>query len=384
MRLLSFLIYALSILSLCSGCSEKTSIIWAEGAVDPETGYAVHTMTVRNVPEGTDWAVWMTSNYIRSGFVEGTQGEIGLYEGCLYRMTPFEHEGKDLVVKYADIPLQRHCWAPEGFVLEQGGKTVGLDVTYEFLPSERIQDFPYNHVETQPWDMIPSLKSVTPAEGTTLVGEMPEVTMVQSDKAGWQELVMDLEDHVYERLKKNLFGINFWYTGGENAEFPYRYANDGVPVIVSNMTNTYMDFAYNPDKTERGLSWGGFVDERRSYSLLPFDIYRSVRWDDKGRMREIASLPEGRTPLHAKENIIGVSAQLWTETIRCFDHVTYYVFPKVCGLFERGWNASPAWEGTAQADDPVFMYGLDKYYSTVVSNEMPYYESMGIAYRKRR
>ena len=64
-------------------------------------------------------------------------------------------------------------------------------------------------------------------------------------------------------------------------------------------------------------------------------------------MREIASLPEGRTPLHAKENIIGVSAQLWTETIRCFDHVTYSVFPKVCGVFERGWNASPAWEGTA-------------------------------------
>ncbi len=80
----------------------------------------------------------MTSNYIRSGFVEGTQGEIGLYEGCLYKMTPFEHEGKDLVVKYADIPLQRHCWAPEGFVLEQGEKTVGLDKYYSTVVSNEM------------------------------------------------------------------------------------------------------------------------------------------------------------------------------------------------------------------------------------------------------
>ena len=150
------------------------------------------------------------------------------------------------------------------------------------------------------------------------------------------------------------------------------------------MTNTYVDFAYTPDKTERGLSWGGFVDERRSYSLLPFDIYRSVRWDDYGNIRDIAGLPEGKTVLKVRENIIGVQAQLWTETVRNFDHVTSYVFPKVCGVFERAWNASPSWEGTTVADDPAFMEGLDRYYSTVVSHEMPYYESEGIAYRQRR
>ena len=84
-----------------------------------------------------------------------------------------------------------------------------------------------------------------------------------------------------------------------------------------------------------------------------------------------------------KENIVGVQAQLWTETVRCFDHVTYYVFPKVCGVFERAWNASPSWEGTKEADNPIFINDLDKYYSTVVSHEMPYYEDMDIVYRKR-
>ena len=672
-----------------ASCAENVRVVWTEGETDPATGKAVHTLTVVNAPEGTDWNLWLTSNHISSGEVDGTEGVIAPHHGCLYKMTPYEHSGKDLTVLYTDSPLQRHCWAPEGFVLEHKGKVKKLEAEYVFLPSERIPDFPYNQVETKVWDMIPSLKKVVPAEGVTVVETMPEVIFVESCKpgwyritldgtcrveaadedgafyakvtldnlkrnaggnelpdmviedwpdldyrgfmldisrnfttkdnilkfiellshykvsvfhlhfgddegwrleiskfpeltsygayhafpeknaegeyietkglmpsynggadlkdmsssanghltkedyieiiryawerrievipefdtpghsraaikamemyaartgdtsyllsepedkskyvsvqyykdnainvalpstyrflevvfdeliayhkeagvplpaihvggdevpggawvdspacqkvmkerdwdniellksyyvenvldiaeargvkiSGWQELVMDLEDHVYQRMKKNLYSINFWHTGEGQEEFPYKYANDGVPAVLSNMTNTYVDFAYTPDKLERGLSWGGFVDERRSFSLLPYDIYRSVRWDDRGRMRDISSLPEGKVELKAKENIVGVQAQLWTETVRSFDHVTYYVFPKVCGVFERAWNASPVWEGTVKADDPAFMSSLDTYYSTVVSHEMPYYESMQINYRSRK
>lgn len=679
----------LSGLFVLAGCAKDVRIVWTEGETDPATGKAVHTLTVVNAPEGTDWKIWLSSNHISAGTVEGTEGDIVLHHGCWYVMTPYEHDGKDLTVRYTDSPLQRHSWAPEGFSLEHDGKVIELDAEYVFLPSERIPDFPYNQVETNIWDMIPSLKKVEPSEGVTVVNAMPQVTYVSSERpgwyritidgeckveaadedgafyaevtldnlrrnaggnelpnmviedwpdlayrglmldisrnfttkdnilklidllahykvsifhlhfgddegwrleidkfpdlttygahhafperhergeyveteylmpsyngrvnpydmtstangyltkedyieilkyawkrriqvipefdtpghsraaiksmeayarrtgdssyllsepedesvylsiqyyrdnalnvalpstyrfievvfdeliayhkeagvplpaihvggdevphgawigspscqkimkergwdnielmksyyienvldiaeargvklAGWQELVMDLEDHVYERLKKNLYSINFWHTGSGQEEYPYKYANDGVPAILSNMTNTYVDFAYTPDKTERGLSWGGFVDERRSFSLLPYDVYRSVRWDDRGQMRDIADLPEGKTPLKAKENIVGVQAQLWTETIRNFDHVTSYIFPKVCGVFERAWNASPSWEGTTKADDPAFLSDLDRYYSTVVSHEMPYYDEMQIAYRKRK
>lgn len=663
--------------------------MWTEGGSDPQTGKTVHTMEILNAPAGTDWAIWLSSNHINVGEeVEGSEGSVSWHHGCWYKMTPKVHEGKSLVVKYYDSPLQRHCWAPEGFALEHDGKVVELDVEYRFLPSERIPDFPYAKVETDVWDMIPSLKSVTPSEGTTVVETVPAALIVSCDRSGWyritldgtckveaadadgaqyakvtlenmirnagstelpnvviedwpdlayrgfmldisrnftskdnilkfidllahykvsvfhlhfgddegwrveipefpeltsygayhafptrtaegeyveteclmpsyngrvvsddmtssanghlssedyieilkyawerrisvipefdtpghsraaikameayakrtgddsfllsepedvseyrsvqyykdnalnvaipstyrfievvfdrliayhneagvplpaihvggdevpggawvgspacqkimtergwdnielmksyyienvldiaeargvkisgwQELVMDLEDHVYERMKKSLYSVNFWHTGHGQEEYPYKYANDGVPVVLSNMTNTYVDFAYTPDKTERGLSWGGFVDERRSFSLLPYDVYRSVRWDDRGKMRDIADLPDGKTVLKQRQNIVGVQAQLWTETVRNFDHVTYYVFPKVCGVFERAWNASPSWEGTTKADDPAFMAGLDKYYSTVVSHEMPYYDERGINYRKR-
>ena len=109
-----------------------------------------------------------------------------------------------------------------------------------------------------------------------------------------------------------------------------------------------------------------------------------MRWSDYGKIRDISNLPDGKEPLVERQNIVGVQAQLWTETVRNFDHVTSYVFPKVCGVFERAWNASPLWEGTTRADDPAFMEALDRYYSTVVDHEMPYYEEMGIAYRSRK
>lgn len=664
-------------------------MVWTEGEVNPETGLATHTLTVLNAPEGVDWAIWMTSNYIDPGYVEGTEGMIELFNGCYYKMTPFDHSGENLIVKYTDGPLKRHSWAPEGLALEHDGKVKVLKVRYEFLPAEVIADFPYNHVETEVWDMIPSLKSVVPAEGKTVVEQMPAAELVAGQKAGWykivldgscrvqaadedgawyaqvtlenlkrnaggndipnmviedwpdlgyrgfmldisrnftnkdnilklidilahykvnvfhlhfgddegwrvevekfpelteysachsfpyknedgeyaetdyllpsyngsidpkdmtssanghlskedyieilkyawkyrmsvipefdtpghsraavkamnkysertgddsyrisdpedaseycsiqyyrdnalnvampstyrfietvfdaliayhqeagvplpaihvggdevahgawtaspaclklmaekgwdsveplksyyiekvldiaeargvklsgwQEVVMDLDEDVYERLKKNLYTVNFWYAGPGEEDKPYIFANDGVPVVVSNVANTYMDLAYNFDKAEHGHDWGGYVDERRSFSLLPYNLFNSVRWDDYGDICDLRNLSAGKIQLKAKENIVGVQAQLWTETIRNFDYVTYYVFPKVCGVFERAWNASPSWQNSDAADDPAFMEALDRYYSIVVSHEMPYYESEGIAYRPRK
>lgn len=203
--------------------------------------------------------------------------------------------------------------------------------------------------------------------------------------AGWQEVVTGITPECLERIKGDLGAVNFWNTRtrGDCDQLPYRYANGGVPVVLSNMTNTYLDFAYNAGKLERGHSWGGFVDERRSFCLLPYDIYRSVRWDDKGRIKDISGCPEGKTELLRKENIIGVQGQLWSETIRSFDQVTYYVFPKSVGLFERGWNASPAFESTLQSDCPEFTDAFNRFYSIVCFREMPFYDSLGINYRKR-
>jgi len=204
--------------------------------------------------------------------------------------------------------------------------------------------------------------------------------------AGWQEVVTGITPETYQRIKSKLGNIYVWNARvrGNLDQLPYTLANDGIQVILSNMTNAYIDFAYNPGKLEMGHSWGGFVDERRSFSLAPYDIYRSVRWKDDGLINDIATLPEGKMPLKAKENIVGVQGQLWSETIRCFDNVTYFIFPKAVGLFERGWNASPAWEGSTISDCPEFTADFNRFYSIIEQNEMPYYRAVGICYKEHQ
>ena len=218
------------------------------------------------------------------------------------------------------------------------------------------------------------------------IGRVLDIAEAKGVKvAGWQEVGQHLEPATFEKLKRNLAFTNLWAVSHGRDELAYNYANDQVPVVLSNSSNTYFDLAYNPSKTERGHNWAGFIDERRSFSFLPYDIYRSVRWDDKGRAAtNLATAGEGKPVLTAegKPYIIGVQGQLWTETIRTFDHVTYYLFPKAVGLFERGWNANPAWAATTTPDDPAFVEDFNRFFSTVVDHEYPYYESLGISWHK--
>ena len=243
------------------------------------------------------------------------------------------------------------------------------------------------------WEGSPACRALMEANGKTDIGWLKDyyinrVLDIAEAKgvklAGWQEVGQHLEPATFDRLRKNLAFTNLWAVSRGRDQLAYTYANEGVPVVLSNSSNAYFDFAYNPSKTERGHNWGGYVDERRSFSFLPYDIYRSVRWDDKGRPTKLAAAGEGKPVLSAegKPFIIGVQGQLWAETLRCFDHVTYYLFPKALGLFERGWNASPAWADTTQPDDPAFVEDFDRFFTTVVEREYPYYDSIGISYHR--
>lgn len=200
--------------------------------------------------------------------------------------------------------------------------------------------------------------------------------------AGWQELAMHLSGQTLERLKDNLLFVNFWAWAQD--ELFYTLANQCVNVVTSHSTNYYLDMMYNTSRSERGLCWAGVVDERRSFSLLPYDIYKSVRWDNYGHATNIAAASEGKVALtdEGRKHIIGVQGQLWAETIRSFDDVTYCILPKGLGVFERGWNATPAWSESTQADDELFQADFNRFYSTIVDNEYPYYDMLELKYHK--
>ena len=193
--------------------------------------------------------------------------------------------------------------------------------------------------------------------------------------SGWQEVALGHteEAHVY-----------CWNTVPGYDEVVYQIANNGYPVILCNVGNFYMDMAYNGHPDERGLDWGGYVDESVSFSMLPFSIYRSLRTDGAGNPVDLDAAEKGKTVLTAegRKNILGVQGQLFAETIRSFNGVEYLLFPKIMGLAERGWNAYPAWEELRGAQEQqAFNKALALYYEKISDMEMPYWARNGINFR---
>ena len=204
--------------------------------------------------------------------------------------------------------------------------------------------------------------------------------------SGWQEVALGHPETTDRHLNQLAAGVYCWNTvpEWEADEIPYQIANKGYPVILCNVNNFYLDLAYDAHPDERGLSWAGYVDESKGFSMLPYSIYRSSRTDMAGNPVDPDIAGKGKTTLTAsgKEHIQGVQAQLFAETIRDFEWVEYYTFPKILGLVERGWNAFPAWSTlTGEKERQAFNKELGLFYSKVSEKEMPHWVSRSINFR---
>ena len=197
---------------------------------------------------------------------------------------------------------------------------------------------------------------------------------------GWQEVALD-HNHAFNTVvAPRVAGVNAWSTVGSRADVPYRLANDGYPVVLSNVTNFYMDMAYSWHQNEQGLHWGGKVDEFDAWSALPANIYATARTDVDGSPINITTAADGKVKLEKPENIIGVQAQLWAETLRSFDEVQYLLLPKMMGVSERAWTAVPEWSKDL-TDENAYNEARHQYNLKIGTRELPLLNSMGFNFR---
>ena len=200
---------------------------------------------------------------------------------------------------------------------------------------------------------------------------------------GWQDIVMKPDNTVNEHFRNSKVLNYCWNTipeqGGD--EVPYKLANAGYPIILCNVGNFYLDMAYCYHVEEPGLRWGGYVDEYVTFDMLPFDIYKSLRRNLKGESVDVKTASNGKQPLTKEgyKNIKGLSGQIWAETIRSFEQIEYYLFPKVFGLAERAWNAQPSW--ALSSDSKVYADAKRKYNAGIVTYELPRLAKRGINFR---
>ncbi len=139
--------------------------------------------------------------------------------------------------------------------------------------------------------------------------------------AGWEEVALVTEQRdgaAVTNPNPRLLGAgvrphvwnNVWGWGRE--DIAYRLANAGYEVVLCNVTNLYLDLAYEKDPGEPGYYWGGFLDTRKVFEFCPFDIYTLAKIDllgnplDPKKLAKMARLtPEG------KERVLGLQGHLW-------------------------------------------------------------------------
>ena len=239
------------------------------------------------------------------------------------------------------------------------------------------------------WDKSPDVQALMQREGLKTQHEVHAYyikrisAMLEARKIrieGWQEIALDNSPEYNAQVSPRVAGVNAWSTVGSRSDVPYRLANAGYPVILSNVTNFYMDMGYSWHQNEQGLHWGGKVDEFDAWSALPANIYASARTAVDGTPINITTAGDGKVQLEKPENIIGIQAPLWGETLRSFDEVQYLLLPKMMGVAERAWNAVPAWSKDL-TDVNAYNEARHQYNLKIGTRELPLLKGQGYNFR---
>lgn len=105
--------------------------------------------------------------------------------------------------------------------------------------------------------------------------------------------------------------ISQFWRSKENAELAI---NKGMKIIMSPAKKAYLDMQYD-SLSKHGLHWAAFI---------PTDV--AYKWS-----------PENYEDI-PQENILGIEAPLWSETISNISELEYLAFPRAIGYAELGWT----------------------------------------------
>ncbi|MBO4595859.1 MAG: family 20 glycosylhydrolase [Bacteroidales bacterium] len=241
------------------------------------------------------------------------------------------------------------------------------------------------------WTGSPSCRKVMADNGFTNLDQLRAWFLIRIigllkdrgiNTSGYEEIAFNLSAEELEFLAENCGCLNIWAPlNKENAYKSYDYANKGLPILLSPGSHTYCDNTYSMAWDEPNVFWAGILDERRAFSLLPFRLGKSDRFDNYHNPIDMTALDPYIPELNKPENIIGVQSMLWCDLFYETDLAFKFLFPKTYGLYERAWNAQPSWQDSTDPYDPGFISDFNRFYTTVVEREIPYLDSIGIAHR---
>jgi hexosaminidase len=282
----------------------------------------------------------------------GGETQVGGGKGGYYTQEQYSD-----IVKYAsdryitivpeiDMPGHTNAALASYAELNCNGKATdlytGTDVGFSTLCTKK--DITYKFID----DVVRELSEMSPgpyfhiggdeSHATKIEDYIPFINKVQEIVASHGKQVLGWDEIALSSLKPN--SVAQHWANVSNAQ---KAVSQGAKVLMSPAIKAYVDMQYD-STTPLGLHWAAYIEVDDAYN-----------WD-----------PATLVPGLGKENIIGIEAALWSETVTNLDEIEYMVFPRLPGYAEIGWT-------------PASMRNWDEYKIRLAKHE-EYFKAMGINY----
>jgi hexosaminidase len=142
---------------------------------------------------------------------------------------------------------------------------------------------------------------------------------------------------------------NAWLTSDADTNLIDSLIDRGQNLVISNASFLYLDMPYAMRADEPGLPWAGYINTKSIYNFDPLGCW---------------ALTAGQS-----SQVLGIQAQLWSETVFTTDLMDYYTFPRLLAVAERAWNSRPTLDRW-----PQFRQAL-------ITRELPHISKLGVKYR---
>lgn len=249
------------------------------------------------------------------------------------------------IIPEVDMPGHTNAASVSYPFLNGNGKTPKL---YEgtrvgFSTFDTRKDTVYAFID----DVVREISEITPGPYFHIGGDESHVTK----KNDYIHFVEKVEKIVQKHGKKMIgwdeiasaevdsSSISQYWSSGDNAQ---KAVKRGMKIILSPAKRAYLDMQYDT-LSKHGLHWAAYIPVDSAYVWTP---------------EEYEGIP--------MENILGVEAPLWSETISNMGELEYLAFPRVIGYSELSWTSKENrnWEN----------------YKLRLANQAPYLDRMDVKY----
>ncbi|NQU53503.1 MAG: beta-N-acetylhexosaminidase [Bacteroidetes bacterium] len=248
-------------------------------------------------------------------------GKGGFYSQEQYsEIVKYAQDRQIMIIPEIDMPGHTNAALASYAELNCDGKATelytGTEVGFSTFCTDK--EITYKFID----DVVRELAAITPGSYIHIGGDeshvtkeedyIPFVNRVQKIVVSHGKKVVGWDEIANATLVENST-VQFW----ADVKNTTMGVKQNAKVIMSPASKAYLDMQYDSTSTF-GLHWAGYIEVDAGYSWDPVTIVPGI----------------------SKENILGIEAPLWSETVTNMDEIEYMVFPRLPGYAEIGWSAS--------------------------------------------